>query len=157
MKGLEGLDISVAVRPHPASNMQYYREQISPYKNARLIAGGDIIDDIADADVVITSYFTALFESLLMGKPAIFYNLSEFVDGTEISKMLAKNGLARYSRPKEARKVIEAALRGEDIRNGHTLGAEALEFYCGKVDGEASRRVLDEIERMAGAKKEGSA
>jgi hypothetical protein len=156
---LKELDVRVVVKPHPASNMDYYRGQIARYPNAALEADKqkDIVDCIQDADVVIAPYSTALLESLLL-KPTIYYNIAEFIHQTDATRRLVKDGLKEYRDPKSVRRAVEDIIAGRPgAERGHTLTQKQLEFYCGVVDGQSSRRVLDEIERLAGAGEKGAA
>ena len=151
MGELKDMNVRVVVKPHPASNMEYYNNQIKGYKNVELARGGDIAEHVRQADVVITPFSTALLESLLM-KPTIYYNIAEFIHQTDATRRLAKDGLKEYRDPKSVRRAVEDIIAGKPgAERGHTLTPKQLEFYCGKVDGQSSRRVLDEIERLAGA------
>ena len=117
--------------------------------NVRLVRGGDPMDLITSADVVVGFNTTALLESVAAGKPVVVPGFAEARDpqmrpyvvelGQAVERASSPRDLqARLSRHLDARAAVPRELRPECV--------QALEYWCGNADGAAGERIRQAVE-----------
>jgi len=149
LQELSGLDITVTVKLHPSESLEYYKELVEPFgKNISLVREREILKCMQESDIVVCPLTTVLFESLILGKPTVFYNGSRFVADAPIFQ--GKGDINSYRNAKEVKDAVLSIINNEPgCMDGHSLGTDELESYCGKLDGKSSERTVGELCRLA--------
>ena len=148
ISALNGLEADISIKLHPSESIPYYRSLMQEHGlRAQVMKEGDILEHIKKSDIVIGPISTALLEAMLMGKPTLYFNKTQFRCDAPLFN--GQDGLREYTDAKEVRRSITRLLKNEpDAMEGHRPSRERMEYYCGPLDQKSSQRALKAIERI---------
>ncbi len=151
-------EYEIIIKPHPLEKQQYitlYKQIIKELSatNMRVIEGGlgkkVLYELIADCDLFVCFFSTALFEASLLNKPVILIDLydrnridmsGKFFDNSEAVLKVAPDG--------EVLPVIQKVLGDASFRKKLERQRKAFnELFCYKADANAPQRAVDFIKK----------
>jgi hypothetical protein len=131
--------ITLTVKLHPGEDGSLYKAKLASLLPAgtEVKDGGNLVQMISEADVVISPPSTVVIEARAAGTPVILLSTMS-VDGRPTSLRHAR-GVVAVDRYEE----LPAAL--DQVLSGHHLRSDAwpIDRYLGPVDGLASQRLLE--------------
>lgn len=140
------------VKLHPAESLKAYNRRFAGrHPETRFIKDRGLAHCLADADLVVGSFSTALLEAMILGKPVLLVNLTR----TDFGPPFDGNwGLPVVRAPEELRRRLEALATDPGRFRGKTLAAYPgiLKDFAGPTDGTAARRVAEALSRIAGSR-----
>ena len=110
-------DVKVTIRVHPREPREKYERLVRMYPHIRLEyydPRRDVFQDLEKYDVVIGTISQVMYDSVLMGKTAIFYLLPEELERYE--KFFRKVGLETVQSFEQVVNLIEMVLAGRIAR-----------------------------------------
>lgn len=139
-------DLKVVVKPHPAEDFAWHRQQAERWGGKALVMPREIslYQGLAVCDLLITFYSTAAIEAAYLGLPVITLNLTGQPDPMPFAAQGWALGVYRAT---DLLQSAREALYDENVRQGLTDNARrfmAKEMY--RLDGKASRRVVEQLE-----------
>ena len=138
----------VVVKLHPAERLEPYRRLLREISAShfRLVRDVDLHTLIAASAVLITRYSTTGLEAMLMKKPVITLNFSDQPDRLPYAESGAALGVHTPEDLLPAlRSVLEHSGALDEMRQSQE---RFVSDYAFRVDGQATRRTVDLIERM---------
>ncbi len=165
MEGTEGLNVIIKLHPYswtgryaPHSHHRVFEWALEKHTHGALIPENDpsILPYLSVADTLITEASSTMFEFLATGKTGIIFDLDsdslKHSDGTPIldedNRTFLKDAFVHFNKPSDIRSAIEMGLINDKEREKKKEKARSALFY--KLDGKASVRVKETVERLLG-------
>ena len=138
-------DLSITVKLHPGENGGLYKAHLGKRlpPDARISDRGDLVTMISEADVVISPPSTVVLEARAVGSAVILLLIPSVNDRK--TTLEQADGVVTAHSYVELPALIDAVLAGQ---RHSRVGTMTLSDFLGIIDGNASRRLLDAVERL---------
>lgn len=163
MEQTDGLNVIVKLHPYswrgryaPHSHHRVFEQVLKEHSHVSLVPANDpsILPYLFVADTLITEASSTMFEFLATGKTGIIFDLDtdslKHSDGMPIldedNRIFLKDAFVHFSDPQKIRWAIDTAL--EEDENREKKKTEARDMLFCKLDGKASSRVKEVVERL---------
>lgn len=146
LEAAKQLHVQIVIRPHGAENMNYLGELANLIGiNVKIDNSSNILDQIAESDIVIGGATSVLSYAIALNKPCIFLDLLEMRD----YKPYAIEGAAiGVYNPEELIPAIEKLNSDAQERNRQQKKQKLFtKQYLGELDGKATERIINFVKR----------
>ncbi|WP_292702841.1 methyltransferase domain-containing protein [Nostoc sp. NMS2] len=144
LEAAKQLHVEIVIRPHGAENMDYLRDLANLVGiNVKIDNSSNILDQIAESDIVIGGATSVLSYAIALSKPCIFLDLLGMRDYKPYAIEGAAIGV--YNR-EELIPAIEKLNSDDEERNRqHKKQKLFTQQYLGELDGKATERIINFI------------
>jgi hypothetical protein len=140
-------ELQVVIKPHPAEVGEWYLDVVREenVKATMLSKGADTYEALYACDLFVGSYSTVILEAVILGKLGVTAYLAKGNDPTPYFKEVT----LRVYREEDIGPEIRKALYDDKVRGRiRQSGAKFVFEHAYKMDGKATERVTDLIEKM---------
>jgi len=155
LKGDPQIRIAIKPKPGPSDILEKRDKQLAEEMGSEVVVlprNSDTNEALCACDVLITFYSTVALEAMILGKPVVTVNLTNQPDFVPYAQSGAALGVYRAE---DIAPAVKKALDDPETRERLKLGREKFlyeQFY--KLDGQATKRVVELIYRMIEEKKQ---
>lgn len=152
-KSMQNLkNTTLIIKPHPADgkkDLKKIKQYSSDYKINVVIMpkSSNTYEQIFVSDLLITKHSTSAMEAVALNKPVIVFNLdADGIDGADYAGYVKEGIACGVYKEEELTTTIDNLL--QDDSHLAKNRDEYIEKYMYKIDGKASERVVNIIEKM---------
>lgn len=141
--------LELALKLHPSESEEYYRRILSGAPRLPIVERSRPLDDcLAECDLVVGSFSTAMLEAMLAGRPVICVNLTKSVFSPPLD---GNSGVLCASTIEELEAALDEAENFPSRFVARLLAeqARALEVYAGSRNGTASLDAAKLLKELA--------
>ena len=140
-------EVQVVIKPHPAEEGEWYVEVVREENSGATILpkNADTYEALYACDLFVGSYSTVILEGVILGRLGVTAFLSKGKDPTPYFREVTP----RVYREEELGPEIRKALYDDTVRERlRRAGAKFVFEHAYKMDGKATERVTDLMEKM---------
>lgn len=137
-------EVSIVVRPHPAENMNYYKEQFHEYQNIHVIRNGAIQEWLHDARIVIHNGCTTAIEGIFASVTPVCF--VPYLEEDHIQSLPLQLSI-RVETEKDLIEIVRDYVTGEPKRTklSNYSRLELLRGHIDNVDHDATETIVNHI------------
>ena len=140
--------LRLAIRPHPREDEAIYKDYVGKFHSDKIYVDSTtpLLELFSKTDVVVTGFSNVAVEAMILERPVICMNLGGKPD--KLGYIQERAALGIY-RPEDTASALDKALSDERVKTTLAEGRRAfLEKHFYRVDGRASERIVDLIEKL---------
>jgi len=155
LKGDPKILIAIKPKPHRSNAQEKWYKQLAEDMGVEVVVlprNSDTNEALYACDVLLTFYSTVALEAMILGKPVVTVNLTNQPDPVPYAQSGAALGVYRVE---DIAPTVRKAWDDPETRKRLELGREKFlyeQFY--KLDGQATKRVVELIYRMIEERKQ---
>ena len=155
LKGDPQIRVVIKPKPDRSDTQEKWYKQLAEDMGVEVVVlprNSDTNEALYACDVLLTFYSTVALEAMILGKPVVTVNLTNQPDPVPYAQSGAALGVYRAE---DIAPAVKKAWDDPETRKRLELGREKFlyeQFY--KLDGQATKRVVELIYRMIGEKKQ---
>jgi hypothetical protein len=141
-------NLQIVVKPHPSESSDFYKELLTKQGIAATVLSpkSDTVEAIFACDLFIAVNSTTIIEALILNKPVVVINLSNF---PEVLPWVSDGAVVEVTNPNDLRAIFRRVLDDEKFLQAHSDGRKRfLEGQIYKDDGRATERVIAVLEYL---------
>lgn len=149
LKAMKNLsDVQMVIKPHPIEDEEFYKSLVNDIGATDTVVTKNVnlLELLNACDTLMTVTSTTALEAMILDKPVIIVNLT----GRDEAAPYVKNGAALgVYQSREIIPAIEKVLYDKNTREGlENARKKFIRDYAYKIDGKASKRIVELIEKM---------
>ncbi len=146
LEAAKQLHVEIVIRPHGAENMNYLRDLANLVGvNVKIDNSSNILDQIAESDIVIGGATSVLSYAIALSKPCIFIDLLGMRDYKPYAIEGAAIGV--YNREELIPAIEKLNSDVEERNRQHKKQKLFTQQYLGELDGNATERIINFVKR----------